>query len=254
MSESITKIIPKVSSTSDEKLCRKHGIPLTQIGDVYKLSYCQKCSEEAKAKDEERQRKKGLLEKQEAFEKAMSLSCLPKRHLNKGLDAFIVQTEKQKKVLNEALWLLENPNFTGAIFIGNTGTGKTQLATSLGIEFIKKGINCVYTTVLDIMLKIKRSWKDKSDLYEDEVINHYSSKNILIIDEVGVQFESETERLYITKIIDNRYNNLFSTILIGNVTIEELNNIVGDRAIRRIREEGRILIFDWEGNGIRNKN
>lgn len=221
---------------------------------MYKLSYCHKCNDEKMAEEKEKLRKRELLEKQEAFEKAMSLSCLPKRHLNKGIDAFIAQTDKQKEVFAEALWMLDNLNFTGAILIGNTGTGKTQLATSLAIEFMKKGINCLYTTVLDIMLKIKRSWKDKSDLCEDEVIDRYSSKNILIIDEVGVQFESETERLYITKIIDNRYNNLLPTILIGNVTIKELNNIIGDRAIRRIKENGKILIFDWEGISIRNKN
>lgn len=221
---------------------------------MYKVFYCQKCNDEKKAEKKEILRKRELHEKHESFEKAMSLSCLPKRHLNKGIDAFMAQTDKQKKVLDEAVWLLKNPSFTGAIFIGNTGTGKTQLATSLAIEFIKKGINCLYTTVFDIMLKIKRSWKDKSDLYEDEVIDRYSSKNILIIDEVGVQFESETERLYITKIIDIRYNNLLPTILIGNVTIKELNNIIGDRAIRRIKENGKILIFDWEGISIRNKN
>ncbi|CAG1770823.1 DNA replication protein DnaC [uncultured bacterium] len=105
----------------------------------------------------------------------------------------------------------------------------------MGIEFLKRGKSCIYTTLFDIILDIKESWKK-------------DSQDLLIIDEIGVQRVTENELIYITKIVDNRYSNLLPTILVGNVTQKEMASMIGERAMRRILEKCKVLVFSWKQN------
>lgn len=194
------------------------------------------------------QKEMELSKRQEMFNTLLANSCIPKRFIGSRLDNFIAINADQNKVLGDAVLLASNQDFTGAIFLGNVGTGKTHLAVSIGIEFIKKGKSCLYTKLFNMILHIKESWGNKNGVSEREIINHYSSKDLLIIDEVGVQYETETERLYVTNIIDNRYNNLLPTILVGNITPKELGVLLGDRTMRRIREKCKVLVFSWKQN------
>ena len=69
----------------------------------------------------------------------------------------------------------------------------------------------------------------------------------LVIDEVGVQFGTETEKFIFYEVINRRYENVLPTVLISNLTSDELKTFIGDRAFDRFREDGgAILAFDWE--------
>ena len=228
--------------------CKKHNTPLINTGGRYSLQYCTQCNNEKRFRVEDVERKRMNLSGEDNFKKCLELSRIPKRFTDKRLEDFIVTTEQQKKVLCDAVWLTENQDFTGAILIGNMGTGKTLLATTIGIEFLKKGKSCIYTTIFDIILDIKESWKKDSASSEKGAIKFYSTQDLLIVDEIGVQRTTENELIYIAKIIDNRYNNLLPTILVGNVTQKEMSSMVGERAMRRIREKCKVLVFSWKQN------
>jgi len=43
-----------------------------------------------------------------------------------------------------------------------------------------------------------------------------------------------------------RYETFKPTILIGNVTMEEIEVLQGDRVIDRFKENGQVLVFNWE--------
>jgi DNA replication protein DnaC len=43
-----------------------------------------------------------------------------------------------------------------------------------------------------------------------------------------------------------RYETFKPTILIGNVTMEGIDVLQGDRVIDRFKENGQILVFNWE--------
>lgn len=250
MSELTKKIIPK-DFEQDAKFCEIHNQPLQNTGGKYNLSYCVLCCDEKRARYEGMQQKTRSYEKQKTFEEMLANSCIPKRFIESSLENFVATTDEQRKVLNDTTQLVDNQDFTGAILIGVPGTGKTHLATAIGIEFMKRGKSCLYTKLFNMILSIKESWRGNNGVSERDVINHYTTKDLLIIDEVGVQFGTPTEVLYVTNIIDDRYNNLLPTIFIGNLTIKEFNNIVGDRVTRRIREKCKILVFSWKPNQIK---
>ena len=69
--------------------------------------------------------------------------------------------------------------------------------------------------------------------------------DLLILDEVGVQFGSETEKMILFEIINGRYEQLKPTIVISNLA-DALTDYLGERVVDRLREGGgRMLIFDW---------
>ena len=133
------------------------------------------------------------------------------------------------------------------IFIGSPGTGKNHLACGIIQEIVKTDKTAILTTTMKMIRKIKDSWTDR-DMKEGEVIELYTKPDLLVIDEIGVQFGSDTEKLYISEIINDRYEAMKPTILLGNVSREELIEQMGDRVIDRFRENGKLVIFDWQSH------
>ena len=84
------------------------------------------------------------------------------------------------------------------------------------------------------------------ELREAGLIEFYSRLDLLVIDEVGVQFGSDTEKMFMFDIIDGRYQEMKPTILISNLAIEGIKKLMGERIIDRLREDGgKAVSFDW---------
>ena len=136
----------------------------------------------------------------------------------------------------------------GLVFCGKPGTGKNHLACAIANSVIENHQSDVYlTTVMRIIRKVKSTWGKDSDLTEEDAIKFYCSKSLLIIDELGVQFGTESEKIILFEIINERYEQMRPTILISNLTEEELGKYIGDRIIDRMKEgQGAVIKFDWE--------
>ena len=78
------------------------------------------------------------------------------------------------------------------------------------------------------------------------IVKRFTSAGLLVIDEIGVQSGSPSERAILADVINTRYENLKPTVVIGNLTKEEFLSILGERALDRLKDNGRTLIFDWE--------
>ncbi len=73
------------------------------------------------------------------------------------------------------------------------------------------------TDVMRLTRAVKNCWRNDSEKTADEVIEHYASLDLLIIDEVGVQFGSAAEMAILQEIINARYESILPTILISNL-------------------------------------
>lgn len=131
------------------------------------------------------------------------------------------------------------------VLIGSCGTGKNMLISLIGMALIDKGFNFQYTTAMRLVRAVKDSWRDK-ETTEQEVINSFSTPDLLCIDEIGVQFGSATEQLFITEVINNRYEDGVPTALITNLTMKQVEEVLGTRAVDRFHERGKFLVFNWE--------
>ena len=66
--------------------------------------------------------------------------------------------------------------------------------------------------------------------------------DLLVIDEVGVQSGTENERNILFDIINGRYENMKSTLIITNLDRSQLPDYLGERIVDRLRENGGMLI------------
>jgi DNA replication protein DnaC len=136
----------------------------------------------------------------------------------------------------------------GLVMTGNCGTGKNHLAISTAKAIIRNHLARVeITDVMRVMRAVKSTWRHNSETTEDVVLEHYTSLDLLIIDEVGVQFGSASELAILQEIVNARYESILPTILISNLTFEQLKDSIGERIVDRVTNGGRNrLAFNWE--------
>ena len=101
--------------------------------------------------------------------------------------------------------------------------------------------------MIDMFREIKETWRKDSPITELELIKKYSTVDLLVIDEAGVNYDSDTEKMFIFDIIDGRYQEMKPTIVITNLDMEELKKVMGDRVVDRLRDGGgEAVAFNWE--------
>ncbi|MCK5606147.1 ATP-binding protein [Candidatus Pacearchaeota archaeon] len=229
--------------------CEKHNIE-KQVFKSGLLSHpveiCPKCVEEKEDKDS--QTLQDITIKSKAKKNAnLDNAMIAPRFRDKILANFEDSSPGHNKAIKTANWFLNNlDDTTGLIMIGNPGTGKNHLASAIITEAVQAhNKTALFTETLKVIRAIKESWR-REGAVESEVLKSFVEPDILVIDEIGVQFGSDTERMYLTEIINDRYNYKKPTILLGNVKIEELSSIIGERPLDRFREGGKVIIFDWD--------
>lgn len=137
---------------------------------------------------------------------------------------------------------------TGLVMTGSCGTGKNHLAVSMTKQIVRDHLARVeITDVMRLTRAVKNTWHSNSDITEESVLAHYASLDLLIIDEVGVQFGSPAEMTILQEVINARYESILPTILISNLTFEQLQVFISERIVDRVTDGGRNrLAFNWE--------
>ena len=104
------------------------------------------------------------------------------------------------------------------------GTGKTHLAASVGNYLMSQGVPVVFGTIINLLGKLKQSYTQKGQ-DEGEILELYSTIDLLIIDDLGKERPTEwsLEKLY--TIINDRYENLKPVIITTNYN----NDMLTDR-------------------------
>ncbi len=210
---------------------------------------CCLCAEQQEKNQEEYRVKAKKVRSQQLINNRLDNAILSPRFKDKTFDNYKVDGKGQKEAVQATQWLLNNfEDSMGLIFLGAPGTGKNHLAAAVIKEVITLyNKTALMTEAVKIIRAIKESWrKDKET--ETEVIKRFITPDLLVIDELGVQFGSETEKMYLTEIVNDRYNAMKVTILIGNLSMSELQSVVGERAVERFKEGGRVVVFDWESH------
>lgn len=135
---------------------------------------------------------------------------------------FQPKINKQQFLDFESLRFLENNS--NIILIGNSGVGKTHLATSIGIAAAKKRISTYFIKCQDLIEQLKKAYLENK---LDSRIKHFSKYKLLIIDEIGYLPIGEQEAKMFFQLIDKRYEKK-STIVTSNINLSNWNEIFVD--------------------------
>lgn len=232
---------------------KKWSRKLTLIATIKTETICPVCAK--KKVDQIKQQIADEKAKIKELEIKRLLSCaeIPKRFESCTFDNYLPGNKSAERNLRickayAEKWDDRLKNGGGMVMVGLPGTGKNHLAVSIMKEIIRKHQHYVLlTSVNKIIREYRSTWSKDTTKSESEVIAEFSSPELLVIDEVGVQYGSDSERLIIFEIINTRYEEMRPTILISNETREQLAEIVGERVIDRMKDGGGCeLVFDWE--------
>jgi DNA replication protein DnaC len=133
------------------------------------------------------------------------------------------------------------------IFMGKSGTGKTHLATGLGIEACKNGIRTRFVTGCGLANELIEARDDKT---LSRIIKRYSGYGLLIIDELGyVPFSKEGAQL-IFQILAERHERK-PVIITTNMGFGDWTQIFGDANITaalldRVTHKAHVISCTWE--------
>lgn len=113
------------------------------------------------------------------------------------------------------------------IFMGSPGTGKTHLATALGIEAASQRISTYFINFAELMEKFKQASKENR---VEKIVKHYLKYSLLIIDEIGYLPVDRDSSYGFFQLIAARYENR-STILTTNQPFSKWGEVFGDSVI-----------------------
>lgn len=217
-------------------------------------SGCPACAE-ARQREKDAEDQKALMAKLAADRLANKLGAalIPTRFRDRSFEGYQAAEPKQVKALTMCREYAENfaEHFKAGrclLLLGNVGTGKTHLATAIANHIIRTTTaTAVYRTVGGILQHIKGSYDRDSEYSEAEAYAAYVKPSLLIIDEVGATKPTDFELATLFAIINGRYEEQLPTVVVSNLSAQELPGALGERCVDRLRECGGIAVgFGWQ--------
>lgn len=254
-------------------VCAEHGEYQAIYFPHYELwAQCPTCQEKA---DKARAAEEKEAEKLRVFQARLDYAGLSKRFADKGFDNYLPATSAQRKILDLVQGYADNfaRNLESGrclALIGDVGNGKTHLGVSVLRSVIMQGYSARYVRAYDLYKAIKESWNGIGNKRsETEAMEDFTKPDLLVIDEIGVQFGTGTEETLMINVIDARYNAMLPTVAISNLprpkedknrpfgTEEErrrkpvdLEDALGSRAYDRLIENDG-LVLEFHGKSFR---
>lgn len=104
----------------------------------------------------------------------------------------------------------------------------------------------MYTTAMRAVRMMRESWRRDAGHTESEVMAAMECADLLVIDEIGLQYGTGGEQLILSEILVARYAARKPTVILGNENMRGLRGCLGEPAFDRVRERSRVVIFDWD--------
>lgn len=246
--------MPNTQAESVQASCNMHGpyeATLQYLAGHEFKSPCPSCAEERAARLQQREAEWREEQRRHRIEQNRQACSLPARFANCSFDGYLVETPQQHKVLATVRAFAERfgeMQLSGAnlTLCGKPGTGKTHLAAALGNALLDRGHTVRYHHVYGLLRELKDTWSRDAELSEAKVMRRYCQADLLLLDEVGVQFGTDTERTLLFEVIDGRYADRKPTVVVSNLDRAGLEGFLGERVLDRLLEKGSgVLVFDW---------
>lgn len=162
-------------------------------------------------------------------------SCVP--HVNKPKVLELARGE----------WIEQKVN---VCFVGSPGTGKTHLATALGLAACRQGKRVRFFTAAKLVLKLEQAQKQ----YQlERLMNQLDKADLLICDELGYLSFSRSGAELLFGVFTERYERR-SLLLTSNLAFSEWDQVFqGERMTAALldRLTHRCSIFEMNGESFR---
>jgi len=169
----------------------------------------------------------------------------------------IDQSPRQQilKIRDHCLSFTENftdPMTHNLYFFGPTGTGKTYMAKSIGLELLRRGYTVLYLSAPSLF-EIIRKARFNADVGDDDTYKNLLNAQLLILDDLGTEPASDSRYAEFLTLLDGRklraQQHPAKTIISSNMDMKRLYQEYNERIASRISGEYDTLQF--AGDDIR---
>jgi DNA replication protein DnaC len=184
--------------------------------------------------------------------KAFRESQIPRKYMWKFIEDFEIVSDKANKVIGPIATIKDmSPNKKlkkGVYLWGPAGSGKTLLACIFLQEFMLK--YAMSGKFIDLsrqfFQRLKRSYDNTDQSYgtSGQILEELIKMPFIVIDDFGVQRNTDWESEMLYNLIDSRYSDERITIITSNSNITEYKKIAKGRVYSRILEMCRIIHVD----------
>jgi DNA replication protein DnaC len=133
------------------------------------------------------------------------------------------------------------------IFTGKSGTGKTHLATGLGVAACRQGINTRFVNGCALSMELIEA---QSERRLSRVIQRYARYGLVVVDELGyVPFSKESAELMFQVFAERHERG--SVIITSNLGFADWTQVFGDATLTaalldRLTHKAHIINCTWE--------
>lgn len=121
----------------------------------------------------------------------------------------------------------------GILLYGTVGTGKSFFAACIVNDLVSKGYRCMMTTFPRLTNQISALWDGKQEFIDD--LTRY---DLIAIDDLGIERDTEYMNEHITMIVDALYRAKVPLVITSNYTPKQMK---GEGEIRRQRIYDRLI-------------
>ena len=125
----------------------------------------------------------------------------------------------------------------GLLLFGNVGTGKSFFAGCIANALLDQGISVLMTSFPKILNTLGTLYSDERNTY----ISSLNEYDLLIIDDLGSERETDYALEQIYSVIDARYRSRKPLIITTNLSLQEMKNYAYGNDLRYARIYDRIL-------------
>lgn len=132
--------------------------------------------------------------------------------------------------------IIEGNPTEGMLLMGNVGCGKTYLAASIANELAANDVAVKFVVVPDFLDKLRYTFGDNSPVGELELMEPVKTAPVLILDDLGAHNYTDWSIKTLFSIINYRVNYELPMVVTTNLSVEEIEELIGSRIYSRLIE------------------
>lgn len=130
-------------------------------------------------------------------------------------------------------------------FLGESGCGKTHLAAAIAHHCLANGLIVIFAVMPDLLDSLRATYDKSSPVSYDELMHTYLENELLILDDLGTQYDTAWAIEKVYQIVNYRYNWRLPTVITTNEVGADLDLRLQSRIFDARNVKFEILAGDY---------